>query len=170
MFGWPLYRTSHFVQALTTCCLFTNHGWLSPCPPSGDAAYKTTLRKPLGIVLAEDKDTSTCYTCALWRHTTALIHHAHITMHSLTLLPFFTHPPFAFSERVFVEEILPGGNADKAGRIKVGDVVRKCSATVLKAGKEGAYESEGYGQRPYDNWDVIMFDCEGQVCLSRGLL
>ena len=66
---------------------------------------------------------------------------------------------------MFVEEVVPGGNAEKAGRVKVGDVVRKCSATVLKAGKEGSYESEGYGQRPYDNWDVIMFDCDGQVGL-----
>ncbi len=80
-------------------------------------------------------------------------------------MPLITHPHHgATTECVFVEEILPGGNADKAGRIKVGDVVRKCSATVLKSGKEGSYESEGYGQRPYDNWDVIMFDCEGQVC------
>lgn len=62
-----------------------------------------------------------------------------------------------------VEEIVAGGNADKAGRVQVGDVVRKCSATVLKAGKEGQYESEGYGQRPFDNWEVIMFDCDGQV-------
>lgn len=41
-----------------------------------------------------------------------------------------------------------------------------CCPAVLQAGKEGQYESEGYGQRPYDNWDKIMFECEGQV---RGL-
>lgn len=66
---------------------------------------------------------------------------------------------------------------------------------MLKAGKDGQYEKEGYGQvsfwvhlirtsvclnsvpfamtnmvkscappvqRPYDNWDKIMFDCTGQ--------
>ena len=39
----------------------------------------------------------------------------------------------------------------------------RCSATVLKAGKGGEYEKEGYGQRPYDNWEKVMFDCEGEV-------
>lgn len=29
--------------------------------------------------------------------------------------------------------------------------------------QEGQYEREGYGQRPYDNWETIMFDCENQV-------
>lgn len=38
----------------------------------------------------------------------------------------------------------------------------RCSAVVLKAGKDGQYEAEGYGQRPYDNWSRIMFDCTGQ--------
>ena len=46
-----------------------------------------------------------------------------------------------------------GGNAAKDGRVRVGDVLTKCSATVLKAGKDGEYEREGYGQRPYDNWE-----------------
>ena len=32
----------------------------------------------------------------------------------------------------------------------------------LGAGKEGEYEKEGYGKRPYDNWERIMFDCRGQ--------
>jgi hypothetical protein len=41
--------------------------------------------------------------------------------------------------------------------------VHRCSATVLKAGKGGEYEKEGYGQRPYDNWEKVMFDCEGEV-------
>ena len=36
------------------------------------------------------------------------------------------------------------------------------SATVLKSGKEGSYEREGYGQRVYDNWETIDFDCAGQ--------
>lgn len=63
---------------------------------------------------------------------------------------------------VYVDEVTPGGNADKSGAVKVGDVLTKCSAVVLKAGKDGQYETEGYGQRPYDNWETVMFDCEGQ--------
>lgn len=63
---------------------------------------------------------------------------------------------------VFVEELTAGGNADKSGLVQVGDVLSQCSAVVLKAGKEGQYEREGYGQRPYDNWETIMFDCENQ--------
>lgn len=34
-------------------------------------------------------------------------------------------------------------------------------------GKEGQYEQEGYGQRPYDNWERIMFDARGQVSRFR---
>ena len=59
----------------------------------------------------------------------------------------------------------PGGNADRlGGRIRVGDQLVACSATVLKAGKEGEFEREGYGQRPYDNFETIMFPTAGQVC------
>ena len=93
---------------------------------------------------------------------------------------------------VIVEEIVPGGNAEKSGKIHVGDIVSRrvqsklgmaacvphddnlvgsrdipalyrCSATVLKDGMEGKYEKEGYGQRLYTNWEKIMFDCEGEV-------
>lgn len=35
---------------------------------------------------------------------------------------------------VFVEEVVPAGNADKQGVVQAGDVVLQCSATVLKAG------------------------------------
>lgn len=39
----------------------------------------------------------------------------------------------------------------------------KTSATVLKSSdKSGQYEREGYGQRVYDNWETIDFDCTGQ--------
>jgi hypothetical protein len=48
-----------------------------------------------------------------------------------------------------------GGNAEKDGRVQAGDVLVKCSATLLKAGKEGEFEREGYGQRPYDNWEQV---------------
>jgi hypothetical protein len=36
--------------------------------------------------------------------------------------------------------------------LQPGDVLSACSAITLKAGKEGRYEREGYGDRPYDNW------------------
>ncbi|CAL8462458.1 g1991 [Coccomyxa elongata] len=83
---------------------------------------EVTLRKPMGLVLAEAKD----------------------------------------RKAVVVEEIVKGGNAEQSGQVSVGDVVSKCSATVLKAGKGGEYEKEGYGQRPYDNWEKVMFDCDGE--------
>lgn len=35
-------------------------------------------------------------------------------------------------DAVFVDEITPGGPADKTGLIAVGDVLSKCSAVVLK--------------------------------------
>ena len=38
--------------------------------------------------------------------------------------------------------------------------------------QEGQYEKEGYGQRPYDNWETIMLDCEklvGSVCGQASL-
>ena len=40
--------------------------------------------------------------------------------------------------------------------------MHRCSATVLKDGREGKYEKDGYGQRLYTNWEKIMFDCEGE--------
>lgn len=44
-------------------------------------------------------------------------------------------------------------------------IIPQCSRLpcFCNAGKEGQFEREGYGQRPYDNWDRIMFDCRGQV-------
>ncbi|KAK9827235.1 hypothetical protein WJX81_000601 [Elliptochloris bilobata] len=63
---------------------------------------------------------------------------------------------------VVVESIAEGGNAAKSGIVRVGDFINRCSATVLKAGKDGEYEREGYGQRPYDNWETVMFDCKDQ--------
>ena len=77
----------------------------------------------------------------------------------------------ASGETVFVESIVQGGNAEKSGKVAVGDIIAKCaapsgwrpcrlkscyatqfecscrvSATVLKAGKGGQYKKEGYGQ------------------------
>ncbi len=64
-------------------------------------------------------------------------------------------------EGVFVDEVVPGGNAAKAG-VAVGDVLLRCSATVLKSGTEGQFEKEGYGATPYTNFDRVMFDASGQ--------
>ncbi|KAL6752363.1 hypothetical protein V8C86DRAFT_2757499 [Haematococcus lacustris] len=68
----------------------------------------------------------------------------------------------AVGEPVLVDEVIPGGIADKTGRVRVGDILTRCSAVVLKAGTEGQFEREGYGQRPYDNFSKVMFDCRGQ--------
>lgn len=84
---------------------------------------RLTLRKPLGLVLAERPG-----------------------------------PP----AEVFIEEIAPGGNADKDGRLAVGDTLVGCSAVILKAGKEGQYEREGYGDRVLDNWEKVMFNARGK--------
>ena len=43
-----------------------------------------------------------------------------------------------------------------------GDVLTSCSAVVLKSGQEGG-EAEGYGERLYDNWERVTFDCKGQA-------
>ncbi len=67
---------------------------------------------------------------------------------------------------VFVEELTAGGNAEKAG-VRAGDVLLRCSAVVLKAGKEGAYQQEGYGAQPYTNFDRIMFDATAQRRAAR---
>jgi len=72
-----------------------------------DPRFTATIKKPLGMVVAEAKDGS-----------------------------------------VFVEEITEGGNADAQGVIKVGDIVRKTSARVLKEGKSGDFEKKGHGEAP----------------------
>lgn len=64
---------------------------------------------------------------------------------------------------VFVESIEPGSNADKNGQVSVGDILVGCSGVVLKEAKlSGSFEKEGYGQRPYDNWETVYFDCRGK--------
>jgi hypothetical protein len=48
-------------------------------------------------------------------------------------------------------------------RIHSRDLTRiQVSAVTLKAGKEGQYENEGYGQRPFDNFEKSMMTCVGQ--------
>lgn len=62
---------------------------------------------------------------------------------------------------IFVEEIEPGSNAEEHD-IHVGDVLVGCSGVVLKEAKlSGSFEKEGYGQRPYDNWETIWVDTRG---------
>jgi hypothetical protein len=37
-----------------------------------------------------------------------------------------------------------------------------CSGVVLKEAKlSGSFEKEGYGQRPYDNWETVWVDARG---------
>jgi hypothetical protein len=70
------------------------------------------------------------------------------------------------SSSVYVEEVVSKGEADRAG-VMVGDVMTRCSAVTLKDGsREG--EQEGYGERLYNNWETVMFDCKDQV--KRGVL
>jgi hypothetical protein len=71
----------------------------------------------------------------------------------------FAERKMGAAEGVFVEELVPGGNAQKAG-VSPGDVLLRVSATLLKSGKEGQFEAEGYGQRPFDNWDRVMVPAE----------
>jgi hypothetical protein len=53
---------------------------------------------------------------------------------------------FLNGNSVTVGEVTPGGAADKCGRVAQGDILKACSAVILKAGKEGQFENEGYGQ------------------------
>jgi S1-C subfamily serine protease len=62
---------------------------------------------------------------------------------------------------VFVEEVTSNSNAAKAG-VRVGDVLLRCSAVVLKTGKEGAFANEGYGATPFTNFERIIFECADQ--------
>lgn len=68
---------------------------------------------------------------------------------------------------MFVDEVTPGGPADRQG-IQKGDVLTQCSAVVLKAGKEGAYEENGYGEVVYDNWKVSVCSRRESLRLQLG--
>lgn len=46
--------------------------------------------------------------------------------------------------------------------MQVGDIVLEVSAVTLTAGKEGLYAQNGYGDRPFDNFNRSMMDCVGQ--------
>lgn len=63
---------------------------------------------------------------------------------------------------VFVEEVVAGGNAAATGQVRVGDVVSKTSATVLKSSSKDTYGKAGHGDRLYDSWETVEFDCQGQ--------
>lgn len=62
---------------------------------------------------------------------------------------------------VRVEELVKGGRAEKAG-VQVGDILLEVSAVTLVAGKEGQYAQNGYGDRPFDNFNRAMMSCVGQ--------
>ena len=63
---------------------------------------------------------------------------------------------------IVIDEVSENSHAEKAG-IKVGDILVECSSVVLKSdAKSGEYENEGYGARPYNNWEKRMFVCEGE--------
>ena len=81
------------------------------------------------------------------------------------------------SGEVVIESIEPGGNADRQGVFRVGDVLASCSAIVMAGGKnvgkkEGMYKgnrkggccSTGCSDCPFNakNWVQIQFDCRGQ--------
>lgn len=64
--------------------------------------------------------------------------------------------------RIVVEEVVSGGNAARDGRVAVGDVLTGCQAVTLKEAKmSGSFDKEGYGARPYDNWERIWVDAVG---------
>jgi hypothetical protein len=47
--------------------------------------------------------------------------------------------------------------------LQAGDVISECSSVVMKADAvSGEFENEGYGKRPYTNWEKRMFGCENE--------
>ncbi|KAG2500596.1 hypothetical protein HYH03_001364 [Edaphochlamys debaryana] len=64
---------------------------------------------------------------------------------------------------VFVSEVTPGGHAAKSGVVAVGDILTACSAVYLYKGTDALlYAHDGPEERPYDKWEAIEFDCDGQ--------
>lgn len=57
-----------------------------------------------------------------------------------------------------MEEVAPDGNAAKQGSIKMGDVVIRCSATVLKSGKYQRREIAGIdsSEKSVSWWSLPM--------------
>jgi hypothetical protein len=99
--------------------------------------FRVTVRKPLGLVLSEKKTTGAAS--------------SRMPCPSAALEPLSEPAPLLVDRsrwpsrqqgktliccagEVFVEEIVQGGNAAKQGLVQAGDIVRQCSATVLKAG------------------------------------
>mmetsp|Transcript_20757 Transcript_20757/g.40349 ORF Transcript_20757/g.40349 Transcript_20757/m.40349 type:complete len:212 (-) Transcript_20757:20-655(-) len=58
----------------------------------------------------------------------------------------------------YVVEVGKGSSAERAG-VKVGERLVAVSATTLKAGTSGEFANKGYGGRPFDNWEIIMYPC-----------
>lgn len=134
-------------SASQLCCLLPvasryHRSAQQPAAPT----YQLTLRKPLGLVLTERNtaagpevfvDEVVAGETRAWPQCERCLQHMRWPWPAL--IPHVAcpaaHPPRA------------DGNAAKDGRVQVGDVLTKCSAVLLKAGKEGEYEREGYGQR-----------------------
>jgi S1-C subfamily serine protease len=107
----------------TTCSAAPSAQATAAAPAPGFEYIQLTIKKPLGLVLAERVQTGD----------------------------------------VFVEEVAPGGNAASTGQVRVGDVVSKTSATVLKSSSQESYGKAGHGDRLYDSWETVEFECEGQT-------
>ena len=57
------------------------------------------------------------------------------------MIPVLVYTDTLFSAHsVFVDEVTPGGQADKTGKIFKGDKLTSCSAVLLKEGKEVSKE------------------------------
>jgi S1-C subfamily serine protease len=66
------------------------------------------------------------------------------------------------SGEVYVEEIVADGNAAATGLVRVGDILTRTSATVLKSSDKDTYGKQGHGDRLYDSWETVEFECAGQ--------
>mmetsp|Transcript_20182 Transcript_20182/g.59914 ORF Transcript_20182/g.59914 Transcript_20182/m.59914 type:complete len:188 (-) Transcript_20182:751-1314(-) len=60
---------------------------------------------------------------------------------------------------VTVDEVKAGGEADKTGKVMVGDVLAACSAVTFKDGQSG--DNAGHGDRLFDKWERIMIPTAG---------
>lgn len=119
--------------------------------------YQLTLRKPLGLVLAERKTAAGAPEVFVEEVIVGESHWSALDSYTIPGWPScpgkspLPTPHEAHSICMSLPLLLPiprpGGNAAKDGQVQVGDVLTKCSAVLLKAGKEGEYEREGYGQR-----------------------
>lgn len=147
------------VTFTTTTAASASHHVLPACThcsaqqPAAET-YQLTLRKPLGLVLAERKTAGGAPEVFVEEVIPGELHWSALDSYTIPGWPSCPSgsplsPGHAQSMRMALLLPIPrpGGNAAKDGQVQVGDVLTKCSAVLLKAGKEGEYEREGYGQR-----------------------